>query len=46
MRDYQKRFQRYWMDTDEKPKGKDRRHIEKQNRQEIKRELYRAARKI
>lgn len=43
MKKWRKRFQQWWMCHDEKPKDKDKRYIEKQNRQEsrndIKKEL-------
>lgn len=39
MRGWKRRFQQWWMDTDHKPKGKDRRYIEKQNRHDAKREI-------
>ena len=34
MKNYKKRFQRWWMDTDHKPNKKVRRLLEKQNRME------------
>lgn len=39
MKSWRRRFQAFWMNTDNKPKGKDKRYIEKQNRHEAKREI-------
>lgn len=36
---WRRRFQAFWMSADEKPKGRDKQLIEKQNRQEAKREI-------
>ena len=39
MKSWRRRFQAFWMSSDNKPKGKDKRYIEKQNRHEAKREI-------
>lgn len=39
MKSWKERFHTFWMNTDDKPKGKDRRYIEKQNRQDAKRDI-------
>ena len=41
MKGWKKRFQEFWMYTDNKPKGRDLRYVNKQNRQDAKREIQR-----
>jgi len=36
---WKRRFQEFWMGTDHKPKGRDKQLIEKQNRQEAKKDI-------
>lgn len=38
MKQYQKKFQRWWMDTDHKPKGRLKSLLERTNRQEWRKE--------
>jgi hypothetical protein len=39
MRDYRKEFQEYWMQTDSKPKGRDRKYIQSKVRQQGKKKV-------
>jgi hypothetical protein len=44
MKGWRRRFQAWWMSTDSKPRGKDKRYIEKQNRHDAKKEIRREQR--
>jgi len=39
MKSWRRRFQQWWWSSDIKPKGKVKRYIEKQNRQDAKRDI-------